>query len=71
MVFKDKSKFLKYIFPLSFSAFFIIFFMQKNNINYVSDEFEILNDMEIESNNKKSLSITKFELKPFIPDNNY
>ena len=71
MVFKNKSKFLKYIVPLSFSTFFVIFFMQKNNTNYVSDQFEILSDMEIERNKKKSLAITKFELKPFIPDNKY
>ena len=71
MVFKNKSKFLKYIIPLSFSTFFVLFFVQKNNKNYVSDQFEIPSDMEIENNKKKSLSITKFELRPFIPDNKY
>ena len=53
MVFKNKSKFLKYIVPLSFSTFFVLFFVQKNNKNYVSDQLEIPSDMEIENNKKK------------------
>ena len=71
MRFKNKSKFLKYIIPLSLTSFFILFFIKKNNMNYVSVEMDIPSDMAIESINKKSSSITEFQLRPFIPSNKY
>ena len=71
MKIKNFEKFLKYIIPISLSTFFILFFMKKNNINYVSVEMDIPSDMETERINEKSSSIKKFQLRPFIPDNKY
>ena len=61
-------KFLKYIIPLSILSFFALFFMKKNNIDYVSVEMDIPSDMEIDISKEKSSSIQKFQLRPFIPD---
>ena len=41
MGFKSKSKFLKFIVPLSLTSFIILFFIKKNNMNYVSVDMEI------------------------------
>ena len=71
MKFESNSKFLKYIIPLSLSTFFILFFMKKNNMDYVSVEMDIPNNMKIERINEKSSSIKKFQLRPFIPDTKY
>ncbi len=71
MKIKNFEKFLKYIIPISLSTFFILFFMKKNNIDYVSVEMDIPSEMETEIINEKSSSIKKFQLRPFIPDNNY
>ena len=71
MKFESNSKFLKYIIPLSLSTFFILFFMKKNNMDYVSVEIDIPNNMKIERINEKSSSIKKFQLRPFIPDDKY
>ena len=71
MKIENISKFLKYIIPLSLSTFFIIFFMKKNNIDYVSVDMDIPGDLEIERINEKLSSIKKFQLRPFIPDDKY
>tara|TARA_B100000941_G_scaffold197554_1_gene143234 strand:+ start:319 stop:816 length:498 start_codon:yes stop_codon:yes gene_type:complete len=71
MKIENISKFLKYIVPLSLSTFFILFFMKKNNIDYVSVDMDIPGDLEIERINEKSSSIKKFQLRPFIPDDKY
>ena len=71
MKIENISKFLKYIIPLSLSTFFILFFMKKNNIDYVSVDMDIPGDLEIERINEKSSSIKKFQLRPFIPDDKY
>ena len=68
MKIENISKFFKYIIPLSLSTFFILFFMKKNNIDYVSVDMDIPGDLEIERINEKSSSIKKFQLRPFIPD---
>ena len=67
----NNSKFLKYIVPLSFSTFFILFFIKNKNIDYVSVDMDIPGDLEIERINDKSSSINKFQLRPFIPDAKY
>ena len=71
MKIENISKFLKYIIPLSLSTFFILFFMKKNNLDYVSVDMDIPGDSEIERINEKSSSIKKFQLRPFIPDDKY
>tara|TARA_B100000287_G_scaffold101412_2_gene93633 strand:+ start:3114 stop:3659 length:546 start_codon:yes stop_codon:yes gene_type:complete len=81
------SKFLKYIIPISLTTFFILFFMKKNNLDYVSVEMDIPSDVEmdipsdvemdipsdveIERINVKSSSINKFQLRSFMADNKY
>ena len=67
----NNSKILKYIVPLSFSTFFILFFMKNKNMDYVSVDMDIPGDLEIERINDKSSSINKFQLRPFIPDAKY
>ena len=67
----NNSKFLKYIVPLSFSTFFILFFLKNKNIDYVSVDMDIPGDLEIDRLNDKSSSIKKFQLRPFIPDDKY
>ena len=41
MKIENNSKFLKYIVPLSFSTFFILFFIKNKNIDYVSVDMDI------------------------------
>ena len=60
MKIKNFEKFLKYIIPISLSTFFILFFMKKNNIDYVSVEMDIPSEMENQRINEKSSSIKKF-----------
>ena len=67
----NNSKFLKYIVPLSFSTFFILFFIKNKNIDYVSVNMDIPGDLKIERINDKSSFIKKFQLRPFIPDAKY
>ena len=67
----NNSKILKYIVPLSFSTFLILFFLKNKNIDYVSVDMDIPGDLEIERINDKSSSINKFQLRPFIPDAKY
>ena len=67
----NNSKILKYILPLSFSTFFILFFIKNKNLDYVSVDMDMPGDLEIESINDKPSSIKKFQLRPFIPDTKY
>ena len=67
----NNSKILKYIVPLSFSTFFILFFIKNKNMDYVSVDMDIPGDFETERINDKSSSINKFQLRPFIPDAKY
>ena len=67
----NNSKILKYIVPLSFSTFFILFFIKNKNMDYVSVDIDIPGDLEIERINDKPSSINKFQLRPFIPDAKY
>ena len=71
MKIENNSKFLKFILPLSFSTFFILFFIKNKNIDYVSVDMDIPSDLESGRINEKSSSNKKFQLRPFIPDNNY
>ena len=71
MKIENNSKFLKYIVPLSFLTFFILFFIKKNNIDYVSVDIDIPADLEIEKSIENSSSIKKFQLRPFIPTAKY
>ena len=67
----NNSKFLKYIVPLSFSTFFILFFLKNKNIDYVSVDMDVPVDLELERINEKSSSVEKFQLRPFIPNAKY
>ena len=67
----NNSKFLKFIVPLTFSTFFILFFLKNKNIDYVSVDMDIPGDLEIDRLNDKSSSIKKFQLRPFIPNAKY
>ena len=67
----NNSKILKYIVPLSFSTFFILFFIKNKNMDYISLDMDIPGDLEIERINDKPSSINKFKLRPFIPDAKY
>ena len=67
----NNSKILKYIVPLSFSTFFILFYIKNKNMDYVSVDMDIPGDLEIERINDKPSSINKFQLRPFIPDAKY
>ena len=69
MEFKSTFQLLKYIIPFSLTIFFILFFMKKNNTDYVSVEIDIPSNNEIVGINKKSSSINKFQLRPLIPVN--
>ena len=71
MKIENISKFLKYIIPISLSTFFILFFMKKNNIDYLSVEMEIPSDVELKRIDEKISSIKKFKLRPLIPKNKY
>ena len=71
MKIENNSKFLKYILPLSFSTFFILFFLKNKNIDYVSVDMDVPVDLELERINEKSSSVEKFQLRPFIPNAKY
>ena len=67
----NNSKFLKFIVPLTFSTFFILFFLKNKNIDYVSVDMDVPVDLELERINEKSSSVEKFQLRPFIPNAKY
>ena len=71
MKIENNSKFLKYILPISFSTFYVLFFIKNKNIDNFSLDMNIPSDLESERINEKSSSIEKFQLRPFIPDAKY
>ena len=60
MKIENNSKFLKYILPLSFSTFFILYFIKNKNIDYVSVDMDIPSDLEMEESMKNPPLLRNF-----------